>query len=342
MAFLQVLANKVVDGYGREAVEELLERCEDDAYKLYNYWGLIRSNIYRDESNRSPTYHDEMLELMQQVRDPGDREKMVTVSNGTLQFQHRIHNQKKAYLKDKTLNRLFKEIRPLVADFYDFVLPEGSAEAYTEEKHRRRIERQETEHGKVSSEKAEAMLTIALDVLMKPPVCLQDVWNILASLLLVSGRRQYELLVTIQTRRGDNDYLCYMKGLSKVVGEVGEVLVPLLCQYDLFKVNLDLMRSERGLLHYFEKDRDESHSELSGNIAKANHRLFGHLTHSTRRNIYVELAWRRRLTENFFMNGCSKGRFAQKALGHTGTRISDIQVYQAFSLDDDTADIHVN
>jgi hypothetical protein len=337
------LAEKVVNGYVEEALQTLLDTYGEDAHKLYNQWCNVRNCIYRDESNRSPTYFDEMGDLMDMITNPEDRARMLTITYGTLQLQHRLHNQKKPYLKDREANAVFKKIRPIVADFYDFVLPEGTWQAYKEEETRRRVEKQQSGHGKISSQRAEAMLEVALQRTRERMVTLADTWEVIASLLLLCGRRQYEMLVTMTVGPGDSEYQCRVSNLTKRHDHnTDSILIPLLCPYTLFKETLEEVRSEPSFDWFTTMPQIECTHRISSLLRAANSRLFGHgFTHTIRRTVYVNLAWRRRFSENHFMVQASKGLFVQHALGHSNVAISDSQVYQAFSLDDET-DHYVN
>lgn len=260
-----------------------------------------------------------------------DREKLISLLKSNLRQQHRVYTSRKKYLTDEKLDALLKQIPACVSSLYEFVLPES----LLKERKRQLMERamQDQRHERKSRAEYTFELADANAYLSAANVQLKkafdkaaltkhdEYYDLVVALQLVSGRRNYEIMKSLIVSKASHPYQATVSGICKRDSLRDYAYepqnIPLLCPFDLFESCLVILRE----FQEFYGTSSQTNSFVSGRIASASKRVFGRkLTHTQKRNIYVELAYLRREEENHFLIGnqsCSKAVWVARALCHS-------------------------
>ncbi len=325
-----IIDRLMIDRDPEGAMKLLLSHYDDHLQQssaIYVYWSSIRQAICADDSFRSRSYYTRISDLMSQA-SPDDYERLKKLYNAPLKSQHRISIQKRQFLENRELDRHLKEIKPVKSQMYDFVLPPEIVADAMHQNHLAMVEAQshqrkplETYH--MSLDEANDIIDTSIAVLHDNLLTEKDYWKNVVALEIVCGRRNYEILMSLTYRRTSHPYQADVSGIlkKKQMGERDTVVytIPLLCTYDLFKKAMDRLRDVRDIYG----TPKEISSMIGGKLSTACRRLFGrNLTHTQRRNVYSEMAWRRRLSENQYLiddQSCSKSMWIVNALAHDVT-----------------------
>ena len=128
MGLANDLANAVMKkGDARSAISKLVERypASEDSRKAYGVWQRVRYLLLHDNANRRPDFNSDVLNSFKDIQlSMEDFEKIGDLLALPLHKQHNILTGKRLYLSDKDHDARLKEIKPLLAPFYEFVLPE--------------------------------------------------------------------------------------------------------------------------------------------------------------------------------------------------------------------------
>jgi hypothetical protein len=326
-------------GRSKEAVHKIMTSSEDNSIR-YNKWCQIRRLMYRDEENRNPDYYDDMLLLMDHPdATPQIQDQLQVIMNDTLQAQNRIHGYKKRIIPHSQIDTIFKDIRPLIDSYYEFVLPPEVQRKRKEHHHQQAMDKVDSSTEMMTTTKAQEILDTAISILEEKYVTsLHDMWRTVAALLIVSGRRNVEILYITQFEEGPTEYQTRVLNLAK--NEAKDwMCIPLLCKYELFKSKLLLIREAVSSDPFHDHQDVTKLSNSYGSIVHHMHIIAGRrFNHTLRRNIYVELAWAKRYEQSRFLIGDqakSKHRWAQYALCHNTHVIPDTMLYQTVELTDD-------
>lgn len=314
-----------------------------EAIAMYGLWVLTRQSIVKQDKYKDPEYPHSIMELVQLVESKEDVIKLLKLLDCPLRDQHRVQAAKKPYLSDRRMDRIFKTITPVLPPFYRFVLP-PEIYAYRQELCQINDElRQKHAIGNPSSytipeEDANEIVERSLRCVQDPIESTSDYYNNVAALEILSGRRNYEILCSLFYTPSSHPFQANVVGIAKKrrleVDDYETHTIPLLCEYKLFEAAMDRVRGYKK----YTPDSDDA-TKLSAlhsrNIANATARLFGRrLSGTDRRNLYAEMAWRRRNRENHFLIGdrsCSKHTWFAKALCHefsldTTTRYQNLTI----------------
>lgn len=326
------IVNILFDYGSDDALEELMDIYEDpirDAFTIYNRWKRIRSLLIRDSRFINPEYEERMQSLIHRalVTDHTgfDSTLLRNLLLSTIEDKHKIHLfTKRSTFKNREIFLQFKKIKPFINLFYDFKLPDELIIA--KDVRVRDIDTLKQMH-KSSRSNIFNVSRLQLDEWKKTSQnALRDENNFskskigiaIAAIQLLSGRRLIEILhgMTI-VRKGPSDNSAVVTGLAKkkttllatVTNEEQELVIPLLCSYDVFKNVIEKIRSIEictGVVRPY----------VFTKTTKASKDLFKEkLDHTAKRNLYCELCW---LTRDIHLchTTCSKKAFFGLILGH--------------------------
>lgn len=315
----------------QRAIDDLLKNYQNtrlDAMAIYSTWVRTRQLIVRNDGNKDPEYAKHISELVELVTDREDAEKLLKLLDSPLRDQHRIQQQKLPFLKDKRVNRLLKAITPVLPSFYEFKLPRHIVEQRMKRVRENDEARQAHQLGdkaayEISDNDAIRMIDKAREVILDNIGSITDWYNNVAAIQILSGRRTYEVICSLLYTPASQPFQANVVGIAKSnklkVDGYEQHTIPLLCPYADFEKAMDRIRQYKS----YNPDTDDA-TEItpmhSRSIATATKRLFGRrLNHTQKRNLYAEMAWRRRNTENMFLTGdqsCSKHTWFSRALCH--------------------------
>lgn len=326
------------------AIDVLLSYYDDykkQAVAIYGLWSSVRGEIIKHDKYKNPNYEDEIMDLCKDV-GPADKEKLYDILNSPLRERHRAYMMKRRYLWDKDFDKKFKTIKPVNPLMYEFDLPDQLKEWKTSTVYKRNVARQHhmvahKSDYKMSEYDADLLIEKCIGILNSPITSSKVYYDNVFALLILSGRRNYEILRTLDWAPASHMYQVNVCGLCKKKG-IGEredpvCTIPLLCTYDLFAEGMKKVRNYKDLSDY---DLATLNGLSGQSIKRASKRIAGRvLDHTKKRNIYSEMAWKRRDTENHYLIGeqsCSKHVWIQHALCHEFS-ISDTTRYQIMNIE---------
>lgn len=269
-----------------------------------------------------------------------DKKRLTDLAGEGMRKIHFAISTKQKCLTDETTMDKLRNIKIVRDPFSDFVIPremwkEVLSESRAVIKNRNHYQKQNGEKVQITMAEADEMVTKATNYITsgadwtKP--C--NAFRLLDGLGLLTGRRRWEIYNTLHMRCvPDNDYQAEVRGLCKIHTHKSMEWsrIPLLAPYPLIVQGICQARKTTG------KQMDQLRD--GGLFGKS-------MNHTTKRNLYTELAWRDRETKNKFMIGdasCSPLYWRAHALGVT-TRdlvnhysiMSVNQDYHESSHDDD-------
>lgn len=323
--FVEIVAGLVFQCKTENAIKVLLDRYQHDtskAYTAYNTWKRIRGHLAKDPLIFNSEYHTEVMKWL--ATNPGlsqpDFEAVCLFLQMSPVDQFYRLQRRRQVLQDSSHDKTFREIRPFISSFYDFVLPVEFQDANREQKAQRTRDRH-FHKGKpvsyfmftvdqVETIKAKCMEVLARDELVTD----SDYFETFTALQIVSGRRNVEIQRELSCRPcPESEYQTSVFGLAKNIHRGSNwINIPLLCPFTLFDTRLTQLRLHAGMI--FAKNQ-----KIVSGLRYASRRLFGQiLVHTQKRNLYAELAWADRETNRFMGSeeGCSKFTWIGNALGH--------------------------
>lgn len=297
----------------------------DQPISMYSTWSRVRQIISRDQAYRNKYYFYRIEQLMKQEGLPQeDYLKLQDLKDSSLQYQHRVQSSSRKYLSNELYDKWLHHIPALIMPVYKFVLPMEvvstrkailTERAQLDQNHNRK----EKFEYKCSDVQLQNWIEISKATVASIPVASsKQYYEVLVSLQLLTGRRNYEIINSIEMFPViDNKYQARVTGILKRGTRDDEMdIIPLLEEYDILDHALKSLREFKNMTG----DPSAVNSRVGGNISKASLRLFNRrLTHTQKRNLYVECAWRERETNNKFYvgdNSCSRTVWVGKALGH--------------------------
>jgi hypothetical protein len=324
----QLIIDRLMEDHDPDGALKLLLSFYDDhinqSVAIYGYWSSIRQAICSDDRYRSKHYHQRLASIMEKANQD-DYDRLNVLYNAPLKAQHRISIQKKPFLQDRVLDRELKDLKPVKSYMYDFVLPPDIVADAMHQNHLSMIEaqshqRQPLDSYKMSEAQAIDIIETSIGVLHDPLVEEKDYWKNMVALQILSGRRNYEILMTLNYSRASHPFQANVSGILKKRSfedvDTETYTIPLLCSYDLFHKAMDRFRDVRDIYG----TPKELSSMIGGKLNTACKRLFGRrMTHTQKRNLYSEMAFRRRHTENHYLindQSCSKSMWIINALAH--------------------------
>lgn len=323
------------------ALDKVLARYPDPMKSCSAVSGMItrvRMLIYTDDSNRRPGYFEDLEALLEELDDPDDVLKVCQLFDASLQTQHHVFVDKRPVLHSNWADELLKSISPLFEEFAEFRVPPNICK-------RQKDVRFDTSMSKHAAIRPDYILTdleadnirkIAVGVLRNEssaPQTMMEALRLMSALQVVSGRRSLEISHSLVATSIGKPFQCRVSGLCKQTAGPQEIVIPLLVECDVFLRRLAQLREFQPLSRISTSRDLCPHGQQIKNEGK---KLFGRtLSHTQKRNLYVELAWARRFEENHFLvedGHCSKSIFVKKALGHQTQQWTPTDAYQTMMI----------
>lgn len=322
-AALQLLLSKYPDPYQQAAA------CD-------NYASQVRAFVIRQPEYKNPEFDHELCALLPEAI-PEDRQRILDLFNASLRVQYRTLSSKKRYLHNFRLERRLKQLKPVDPILYEFQLSDDLSQAAQEQRTQRIVAQQHHDrhdpgfYNKTETQIQE-LLRIATEFISKPITKTTDLWKMINALGFLCGRRNSEIYETLQWSPASHPYQTTVKGILKregvTTGQEDEFTIPLLCPY------LDFDKAMTSIREFREANATSSVVQ-SPCMRQQCIRLFGeNYTHTQKRNIYAEMAWRNRELNGFLTGSqsCAKRVWIQHALCHNFNRIGDTDRYTVMNI----------
>lgn len=318
-----------------DAAVDLLRNSysESDKHLAYGMWKSALHHIRMDEKYRNFFLYDQIEKLASEATSREDQSRLHNLNllstNNICNIIHQ-HNSR-PYLIDLETDMRLKQLKPMAPEYYEFVLPQDYIDAYVTHIRARddtilNREAAPSEDYVMTKEERNRVVGIARGVIMSSYQPLQrtkDYVDLLNALMVVTGRRSYEVAQTMSMEPVEGfNYQANFSGLQKK-SEAGPK--PILIAYPDVDRCLGLVRDYRT----YESNRAYS-SRMSSAIAVSAKRLWGRkIAHSHKRNIYVDEGFDDREYNKFYPN-LVKQHWAGMALGHV-VRLRVTDRYQLMS-----------
>lgn len=303
--------------------------CYDDPFasasKLCSMIANTRRFITSQDRYRHPDYVSKVQELMSPMhRWSEDYQRLEFLLHAPLRRQQSVYISKIPYLVNDAADSLLKEIRPCQDPFYEFVLPRQIMREARAQREQRMLGQQyhmnhERDFYQFSVAEGQQYITTARSVLRNTIDSPSSYYEMIAAVGFLTGRRNYEVMVTINLYPGPMILQANVVGLCKKgISRQYEapVPIPLLAPYPEIDEALYKIRNYRS---YEDRDCGVVSGNSSRGISRACKRLFGRvLSHTQKRNMYSELAYRDKENNGFCVGNqsCSKNAWVAAALGH--------------------------
>lgn len=308
-------------------------KTDDKMAACYNMWGGVRHDLLQNNGNRDPNFHPRLMALMAECSRM-DQVKLLELDMQPLADQHNIISSKKPYLTSSEHDAQLKLISPMPRWYHDFAFP---ADKYAIKKQltdqrniaARHHELKPKEEYIMSRADADSIIEKACAVLALPPISNdKEYYNTMAALLVVSGRRNCDIAARSSFYPTSHPYQTTVQGLSKQLKTTAPCVIPLLCPYAVFIAKFREVRAFKDLDSLSSR---ELANVISSKINSAMKRVTGVvLRHTKRRNMYAQMCYERRDSENGFLTGdqaCSRSVWFVHALGHAMPDLSSTERY---------------
>lgn len=317
------------------------------ARAIYSMWTRVRKIMLDEELVCSDYYLPRLQKLIDEAILEEDKVKLTKLMSCSLSDQHKVSISTTPFLQDEEMDDWLKSLEPCDMLFHRFQLPtEVSTERFRQEQKRAKLNQEHRLKArsayKISDAELEEIFAKAADVVQFAPdiTNTKKYYEVIVALQLVSGRRNFEIMSSLEYHPGPHPYQAIVSGICKktidelVEGIEEEYIIPLTVEYRLFKKAMDEVRKFKSL-HGLSPS--EVNSSFGTSVLAASDRLFGRrLTHSQKRNLYVEKAYKMRNVNQFCVGeqSCSKHRWAAMALCHASVRAPDVtQRYQTMIVE---------
>lgn len=343
-AVLAKLADRDPDG----AIQVLLGRYDPiaDASRLVGAYYNARRRYLNNDSNRRAEYEQEIRALIRDVTSASDSpdtdteediRRLNRLLTCSLLEQNRVYGSPKSqYLLNEEADQILHTINPACKFFYDYVLPESIILESRKTAVARRVTRMLQADGKEYNfqlAELEEMVRIARDELNSTITRARDYYRMIIAVQLVSGRRTVEVLQAMHYSAGPTPFQARVSGITKGRALKHEEVynIPLLVPYSSFASAMDKIRAYRTIEGTsFDKPMTTARCSIL-HYAK---QLFGRsLTHTQKRNIYLEMAYRDKENNGFIAQGCSREAWCKLALCQDLIFRDATSTYQAMTVE---------
>lgn len=317
------------------------------ARAIYSMWTRVRKIMLDEELVCGDYYLPRLEKLIDEATIEEDRIKLEKLKACSLSDQHKVSISTTPFLEDEDLDDWLKSLEPCDMLFHRFQIPSDIChERFKQERSRAKLNQEHRlkarSQYKITEQQLEEIFDLAADVVQFAVdiTNTKKYYEVVVALQLVSGRRNYEIMSSLEYHPGPTPYQAVVSGICKktidelVEGVEDEYVIPLTVEYSLFKRAMDNIRkfkSLRGL------SPSQVNSSYGASVLAASDRLFNRrLTHSQKRNLYIEKAYKMRNINQFCIGSesCSKHRWAAMALCHASVRAPDVtQRYQTMIVE---------
>lgn len=332
----QLMVDKDVDG-AIQAIVNILQHKSNRQIEMA--FTNIRRSILRKHHYMNKTGYGELVSLS---IDPSlNADDQLKLKNLLLRPLHNIHwcQQHSRFLKCPVASKKFRSIKLVVDPFYEFVCPEAIKALAVDDRKKDKIahnkhEKRPRETYHFTTHEIEEMIQQAYHYILQADKCTRRMHYtmMLDALSLVSGRRKWELSCTLKVKSvPDKEYQACVTGICKNLNfEEKWIIIPLLIPFNDFVVGLVKLRAYPNIAlgKYYGK------------------RLFPNklMTHTHFRNVYINTAFTKRLTQNYFLIGnesCGPAYWRSQALGTDLKNSSEIYDVMCIDQDESTHDVNV-
>lgn len=345
-----VTDDMIIDCLHHDGAEDgiilLLSQYEDEvenAYTIYNRWKRLRSLMMRDDRFVNRQYEDMVQELMRisKVLDPTyfDLQLLQNLLLSSQVDRHNIQQRtRKETFKSVEVYNQFKKLKPFINVFYQFKLPEEIVNANFAKVHEYNLQKQKHERSRsnifeISRGKLLAWKQIATEAVNKGDYYTKkNIGYVIAAIQLLSGRRLIEILEKMRiVGMGPTRYSAEVVNLAKEKATIDNfanptpLVIPLLCDYDLFVSTVTRLRE-------LEPNSGAVRSYVITKTSIAAREMFGEaLDHTIKRNVYCELCWMEKHVHQCYTN-YSKKAFCGTILGHSLGSFDNTDQYTSITV----------
>lgn len=303
----------------------------------------IRKEVYDNDENRNK-YYAERIEAFrashQATLTEEDHAKLNELLAMPLKKQNQVEQSFRSYLSTRDLSKELREIRSCIAPLYQFKMPvEWKREAVADIKARRLVlqgvlkDRKNRGHFKITNDDLNTIVEKARSKVIQTSakgMTKRLYAELVASLMILTGRRLVEICKTLTLYPVENEeFQARVSGIAKTrIGQpTSEVaVIPLLAPFEVLQ---DALLRIREFRQFF--TNEECALKVSPCSSRACVRLFGlKLSHTVRRNIYLEAAYLRREEENHFLvndKSVPRRQWMNMALYMCPVKLEDIDFY---------------
>lgn len=324
VAITTLALNYLLRGDPQGAISFILGRygnSEKDLNRAYAAIQATRGKYLDMDANRRTEYADQIRNLMQSYPpDSTDFNRLQDLLNMRLFEQHRVYLSKKSYLQDPEGNRILSTISPAAEFMADFRAPPHVWEAHSNHdisRRQARVMAPTEERPKHTEQAVLADIELARQIAQHPVKTIAGYHKCIAAMCLLSGRRHFEIAKTITWAPGPTPLQAIITGIAKSAPNAPPVAIPLLVNYDIFDAAMTAIRAFRTIT---DSSYGSESNNLCGGVSRAAKKIFTcGLTHTDRRSIYAEMAYRDKENNGFAPGGCHKSYWIKLALGHSVT-----------------------
>ena len=300
----------------KEAMARLLSMYDlptkvSTAYAMFN---SVVCAITRNSRYVNPSYRLHVETLMQTWRDHPEWSKIQELLDKTPLQQHRIFTDVKyQYVSDPEFMAAIRRVPPFQQPLYDFkdAFPAELKARHYEEERERNMRR--VSHMRQGPADIEKDLNTAITVVQEPITSWASFWRTVTAIQIFTGRRKMEVARDAIFSATNHLYQIRVEGLAKKKDEENaNGVFPTLYPVTAIIRVIDSIRA-------FTAEKGEV-GNMNSDSVKASKKVWGReMKHTDIRSMYLELAWRRRRSENHFMMDAPRGIFDTGALGHAQT-----------------------
>jgi hypothetical protein len=312
------------------------------ARAAYNAFHQVRKLIYDNDCNRNKYYEDRVLAFIESHSDrltEDDQAKLKKLLRSSLRYQNQVENGRYRFLSSQDLDIELRNIRSCIAPLYKFLLPvDVRTQALSILSTRRKSgkDREDRTEFKISKSQIDDIIEVARNRIKTYTITRRtnQYPELLMSLMILTGRRSVEVAMMTSFIKVENEpYQAIVTSLSKerFPDEGRSGTIPLLAPFD------DIMNALKSVRDFkqFKSHRDFDRRACSL-LPKASLRLFGiKLSHSLRRNIYLEASYSRREMENHFMiqdHAVVKRQWMSYALYLSPSKLTNLDFYSRIEV----------
>lgn len=341
-----MIINCIIDDGPHDGISLLISIYDDpieNAYTIYNRWKRLRTLMIRDERFTNNKYEDAVQELMTLSKsfDPTyfDFQLLQNLLLSSQVDRHNIQQRtRRETFKSVEVYNLFKTIKPLHESFYQFKLPSDIIDANFQRVHSIDLEKQKHLKSRsnifeVSKQQLVDWKNTALKYIHDAAYYTKGTSGyIISAIQILSGRRLIEVLNKMDIiGMGPTRFSAKVSNLAKEKGSLESkqneayTVIPLLCDYDVFKNTIEKIRE-------LEPTTGAVKSYVITKTSRASQEMFGQvLDHTIKRNVYCELCWLEKYTHNCYTT-YSKKAFFGTILGHSLMNFDNTDQYTSLTV----------
>lgn len=302
-------------------------------------WKQARMFILHNEANRNFAFTDQVKDLIR-ICDRSDQVLLSDLIDMPCVEQHKIIESSTPYLGDLEYDEYLKGLMVMMPEFYVFAFPSDMELWFKELEKDRNMKamfhrlKPAAEYN-FDKEEIDDIISTSKKILTRNGIYTnKQYYEAVVAMQIATGRRSTEIVNSINIFPSSHPYQAIVSGVLKDSRRFDEMIpIPLLAPYQDVERTYRQLREFKNMSGY---TNVQIHAMTSSNITNASKRLFGRrLTHTQKRNIYCEVAYSLRHSENHFLTeSCSKEAWVASALGHKlhGLLLTHTSRYQMMNI----------